>query len=160
MGSRILVGSEIDEGARLLQALDQAGVPVEVAFWLLTEEGSEWDLVLATSLYDSSGSREAISQILDIQRKTRDVEYLAGNLTVVGMKDRRVRALRERLPGGIPRPGYHLGKVYARDVDIADSYVYRVLSSTDEVEQAMPKSHQSARNGTVSARSARIPTGT
>lgn len=159
MGSRLLVGSEIDEGTRLLQALDRAGVPIEVAFWLLTEESSEWHLVLATSLVEESSSREAYRRILDVQRTTEDVEYISGNLTIVGMNDRRVQALREALPTGIPRPGYHLGRVYARDVDIDDSYVYRVLPSIENVEKAMPKSHQSARNGTASSPPARTAAG-
>lgn len=48
-------------------------------------------------------------------------------LGVVGLNDRWVRAIRKRLPRGLPHPGYRLGSFYAEDLEVEDSYVYRML---------------------------------
>jgi hypothetical protein len=72
-------------------------------------------------------------------------------LIIVGMHDSRVRAIQDTLPRGIPRPGYHLGRVYSRDmdVDIDDSYIYRVQPVIEDAEHANAGTPESARNGTL-----------
>src|SRR5436190_1564142 len=55
MVARALVEKNIEQGARLLRALDEAGIPVDVAYWMLASEWSHWWLVLGTPRGDETG---------------------------------------------------------------------------------------------------------
>src|SRR5688572_10673148 len=133
MVARALVGSDIDQGARLLSALDEAVVPIEVAYWLLSPEWSDWWLVLGTPLYDERPTPSALRQVIIVQRSLDDTDYLMDKLGVVGMYHRWVRALRKRLPRGLTQPGYRLGPFCAEDLEVLDSYVYRMQPQADVV---------------------------
>ena len=128
MASIGVVVTGIKEGARLLNALDEAALPIEAAFWLLTAEYSDWRLVLAAPVGEDGTPREMTRRILEVLRSLDDVDYLWDKVTIVGPNDRRVRDLRAALPRGLRKPGYCLGQFYSRELEILDSYVYRVAS--------------------------------
>ena len=131
MAARALVESDFDLGARLLSALDDAGIPIEVAYWMLSPEWGDWWLVLGTPLYDEGTTPSAMRRVVEVQRSLRDSEFLMDKLGVVGMDDRFVRALRKRLRDHLPRPGYPLGSFYAEDLEVEDSYVYRLVPRSE-----------------------------
>jgi len=164
MGTIGLVVTGLDEGARLLNALDEAAVQIEAAFWLLTGEYSDWRLVLATPIADDRGSHEASVQVIEVLRSLDDVDYLMDKVTIVGLNDRRVRDLRNALSRGLPKSGYCLGRYYSRDMEVLDSYVYRVVlpevatKNEDKVHGTVPKSHAS-RNGVTAKRKATAKSG-
>jgi hypothetical protein len=154
MGPRTLVERNIDEGARLLSALDSADVPVDAVFWLLSSEWSDWRLVVATPLYKDGGSDEAYRQILGVHRDTDDTDTLYGCIAVARPDDRRVRAIRSLLRNGLPWPGFRLDGAYAEDVEIIDSYIYRLNPRTGDVEDAAGVHARPSRNGAVAKRKA------
>ena len=150
MAARALVESDIDEGARLLNALDKTGLPIEVAYWMLSPEWSDWFLVLGTPLYDQHLTPSATQQIIDVRRSLENTDFLMGRLGVVPLYHRWVRALRKRLSRGLPHPGYRLGSFYAEDLEVEDSYVYRMLPSNHETNGARTKRRTgSNRAGTI-----------
>lgn len=125
MAARALVDSQIEQGTRLLHALDEVGIRVDVAYWMLSDEWGDWRLVLAAPLLDED--EDLRLRIIDVRRSLDDADLLAGRLGIVGMNHRWVRALKERLPRGLPKPGHWLGGFWARDANLSveDSYVYR-----------------------------------
>lgn len=139
MAARALVDNDIDQGARLLNALDEAGIPIDVSYWMLSPEWGDWWLVLGTPLYDACPTPSATHQIVLVQRSLEGTDYLMDKLGVVGMTHQFVRALRKRLARGLPNPGYRLGSFYAEDLEVEDSYVYRMLTSTYETNGADTK---------------------
>jgi|GEM_PF-581408 len=160
MGPRTLVERNIDEGERLLSALDEAGVPIDAAFWLLSSEWSDWRLVLATPLYDERGSDEAYRQILGTLRATDGTDTLYGCISIARPEDRRVRAVRSALRNELPWPGFRLDGAYAEDVEIIDSYMYRLSPRVvDDACDTTPRSHL-IRNGTTATSKERTPSGT
>ena len=160
MVTRALVESDIDQGARLLSALDEAGVPIEVAYWLLSPEWSDWWLVLGTPLYEERPTPSAMHQVVVVQRSLDDTDYLMDKLGVVPMHHRWVRALRKRLPRGLPTPGYRLGSFYAEDLEVLDSYVYRLSPPTPAEANGMAPKSRAGRNGATPRRKARTASGT
>jgi hypothetical protein len=129
MGARTLVDSEIEQGARLVRALDEAGVPIDAAFWILADAWGYWFMVVATPIYDECGSHEAYERVLPVLRSLDDVDFVMETISVVGHSDWRLRAIRKRLRNGLPRPNYRLGSFYAEDLEVYDSYVYRLTPS-------------------------------
>lgn len=152
MGPRTLVERNVDEGARLLRALDSAGVPVDAAFWLLSSEWSDWRLVVATPLYEERGSDEAYRQILGVHRDTDDTDTLYGCISIARLDDRRVRAIRSLLRRGLPWTGFRLDGAYAEDVEIIDSYIYRLDPRTGDANSGAGPHARPSRNGTAAKR--------
>jgi len=157
MGARTLVGSDVDLGARLLRALDEVGIPIDVAYWMLASEWSHWWMVVATPLGLGGGANEASQQILHVLNRLDDADYLLDKLAIVGLDDYWVRALRKQLPRGLPREGYRLGDFYARDenLDVLDSYVYRLRPNPEAGTNGTTSKRRTQRNSTPSTLRAR-----
>jgi len=147
VAARALVESDIDQGARLLNALDEAGIPIEVSYWMLSPEWGDWWLVLGTPLYDQRPTPSAMHQVVLVQRSVEDTDYLMDKLGVVGLNDRWVRAIRKRLPHGLPHPGYRLGSFYAEDLEVEDSYVYRMLPRSADATNGSTSKRRKGSNG-------------
>ena len=155
MVARPLVESDIEQGARLLRALDEAGIPIDVAYWFVSPEWGDWWLVLGTPLADGTDARTSRLRIIEILRSLDNVEYLMDKLGIVGLDDRWIRALRRAIGDNLPRPGYRLGPFYAEDMEVLDSYVYRLsLPSRAQVNGAT-SGHGAGRNSATSARKTR-----
>ena len=58
MVTRALVADQIDQGVQLLRLLDETGVPIEAAYWMLASEWSAWWLVLVTPRADETARIE------------------------------------------------------------------------------------------------------
>ena len=127
MGATALVSLDIEKGRAVVRALDEAGLDVRAASWLLVAEVSGWRLVLAMPLVDRKGERagyQAIQKVLARQPATLDV--LWHQISVVGLKDplyrllRRVARTGRRAVADI-RFSDHIGD----DVFVEDGYIYR-----------------------------------
>jgi hypothetical protein len=59
-----LVNKDLEVGRRILHALADAHIPVNVAFWANVSEGGEWHLFIATPLVDTQGPKAAYEQVL------------------------------------------------------------------------------------------------
>jgi hypothetical protein len=64
MVTTALVDRDLDIGRRILGALDQAGITVNIAFWAHVPQLSEWQLFIATPLVDSKGPKSAYEEVL------------------------------------------------------------------------------------------------
>jgi hypothetical protein len=120
-----LVEPTISEGARLLNALEKAGFPIDAAFWLYKFESEEWRLTIATPLYDELGPRESYRKIQDVlshehyELRLLDMSVISPNdRLLAGM--RRLLASREEVAGVWLRGNIIDGKL------LDGAYVYRV----------------------------------
>lgn len=160
MVARALVADQIDQGAQLLRLLDDVGIQVDAAYWMLASEWSDWWLVLVTPRADETGPDRVSLQIVELYRTLDDWEYLMGRVGVVGPEHRWARAFREKLPNGPPKPGYWLGDFFSRDgnLEVLDSYVYRLLPSRKRSANGAVKQRKDSRNGTTRRQGARATT--
>ena len=131
MVKTVLVERDIEDGRRLLLALDQTNVPaggfrIAAALWLYSGDPPEWRLIIATPLVDQLGVRStysAIQKVLD--SLSPDIGLTLQNISVVKPGDSLVRTL-----GRVLRVGAAAGVRFARntvgDTYIEDSYIYRL----------------------------------
>jgi hypothetical protein len=64
-----LVEPDIDGGARLVEALDEAEIEVGAAFWFLIPELSAWRLFIASPIVDKRGRRAAYEGVQKVLRQ-------------------------------------------------------------------------------------------
>jgi hypothetical protein len=64
MATATLVDRDLDIGRKILIALAQANIAVNVAFWAYVSQSSEWQFFIATPLVDSKGPKSAYEQVL------------------------------------------------------------------------------------------------
>ncbi len=75
MAAEILVGEDIAAGRNVIEALDNAGFPVDAAFWLYDGNFERWSLWIATPRAGID-LQKAYMTVLDIITKVTDREVL------------------------------------------------------------------------------------
>ena len=132
MDKAILVERDIEDGRRLLKALDEAksgAVPfrIRAAFWLYTTEWLEWRLVIATSLVDERGPRSAYT---DVQAILRSIQPPIGlslqNLAVVSPSDPLVKMFKGAMRVAANSGGVRFTRNMVGGSFIEDAYIYRL----------------------------------
>lgn len=155
MATPTLVDRRIDHGARLLADLDEAGVPIESAFWLFTSEWDEWRLVLATPLYDQFGPLEAYRRLLDVFDADITISFRSDSITAVGTDNIRVQELRSLFRTLPPKFGDRFEDRFIQGQEIENAYVYRLSPSSQHHVNGAASEHRTERNGTTSSRKPR-----
>jgi hypothetical protein len=121
-----LVGPDAKLGLEVLRLLDAAGFPLTVAMWLLNDERDEWELTIATPLYDKLGPKESYRRLL-AALKPLDPHVLHGlAVRILGHKNPLIRGLRRAFAKTASVEGMRLGGHSIGDVWIEDAYVYRI----------------------------------
>jgi len=64
MDKATLVRNDLEIEGRVLEALSRANIPVTLCDWNYVDEINEWQLVVATPVYDSKGPLEAYSRVI------------------------------------------------------------------------------------------------
>ena len=122
----LLVEPNIQNGAEFLHELDEAGLPVSAAFWLLNEEaGIPWRLNIASPIYDELGPTETYRRLQDVLR-ARAHRFDLQDVAAISPTNPTIAALR-RLAGGSPDvAGIRLRGNAGNGIYIEDAYVYRL----------------------------------
>lgn len=91
MGKAALVEPDIESGAALVKALDDANIDVVSAFWLLSSDGGGWSLYVASPLVDRLGPHAVYSKIRSVMQKSQLAAIRIDDISAVSPKDRIVR---------------------------------------------------------------------
>ena len=126
MATQALVDRRIDDGERLLEALDAASLQVPVALWLFTSEWGEWRLTLASPLVDQVGPREVYRQVQRILANMPDLKLRLDQTWVVGLANPLIAALRSAIRIGPENSGVRLTSNVLNGIFVEDAYVYRL----------------------------------
>ena len=119
-----LVVPDVEFGRKILRALDVAQFPLTVAAWL--KENDDWNLVLATPLYEEIGVKEAYRRLL-AALSTEGPVYLAGlPLRLEGQRSPFVKALRKTFGKTVSVEGMRLGGHTIGGTWVGDGYIYRI----------------------------------
>ena len=123
-----LTPQAIQEGAELLQALDEAGLTPDAAFWFYFSDINAWKLVLAEMRVGPDGPREVYRQVQRaLSNRADKIKSFSLADVVVAKPDAPVvsvlkRALRvERNAGGV-----RFSQNMIDGVLIEDAYIYRL----------------------------------
>lgn len=93
-----LVRSDLDIGGRVMAALGRKKIPVILFDWNYVPQLDEWQLIIATPLYDSKGPREAYSRVFSALKEAdiyQDVPLL--RLSLRSPQDPLVKALEREM---------------------------------------------------------------
>lgn len=116
-------------GAKLTQALDEAGLDIVAAFWWYASDADRWRLVFATPEVDSAGPIAVYRRIRAVLARSPGVDIGFSDVGLASPSDTVVSMLR-----GMLRPGHPISSVRVQrsTVDghfIEDAFVYRMLAA-------------------------------
>jgi hypothetical protein len=120
MDQAILVSFDIEKGQRVIDALDRAGYPPEVAMWAMLPQYENWRFVLSSSKIH--GYEELIGHL-------RKADVLPGErpgVLLYEVDDPFIKELREKYAGKERILGNHLGSQYFGKQYVDEAYVYRI----------------------------------
>ncbi len=126
---RYWVDKDIQEGERVIKALDDAGFEVRSAFWFLFPEPNEWRLIIASPYVDKLGPRRAYFQLQRVIKSKRvdpPVDLTLRDFSLVSPKQELVRLLRTFIQTGRGIAHARLTQNIINGVLIEDAYLYRV----------------------------------
>src|ERR1700730_18809400 len=93
MDNATLVEPVVEDGKRLIKALDISGLGVKAAFWLYLEESEEWRLYIATPLVKEYGPREVYSRVLKVLKESKISSIDLSEISVIDTADGLVTVL-------------------------------------------------------------------
>jgi hypothetical protein len=102
MDQRALVENQIDDGFTLAKRLVAQGFPLAATFWVRPSEDGNWNLYLASKVFDESGPSAAYRKVVDVLRQLDDPWLSISEITVIGEKDpitQDVLAIMKKHPG-------------------------------------------------------------
>jgi len=125
MYQTVWVREMIEDGRKLLKALDDLGVPVRAALWFDDPEKMAWKLVIVTSVASSPGPLEAY---LQIQRAMNglNLKIALDDITVMSPSSRKFQEFRRTMEG-VAGEEFLRQKDPSEGVAFEDAYVYRWL---------------------------------
>jgi hypothetical protein len=128
MATATLVSQEIEEGQKLIDALNEAKLSIDSALWLYTSDSETWRLMLASPTCDSKGSLEAYKEILPIFHQVDPkLKIDWTSLVAVSPTHELIKALRQLQKGwDIDLSGKRLTNNMINMMLIEDSYVYQI----------------------------------
>jgi hypothetical protein len=128
MATTTLVSQEIEEGQRLIDALNEANLSIDSALWIYSSESETWELMLTSPTCDREGSLPAYREILSVFREVEPkLKIDWTSLTVVSPKNEFIKGLRQlQLNWHIDLTGKRLVNNVVKEFLIEDGYVYQI----------------------------------
>ena len=126
MDKTVLVSLDLETGAKIIEALDNAGLKVNVALWATLSEYGDSRLILASRHFDDASPIKSYGKVLDTLREEGISTYQAPPLLVLRMNDPFIKELRKIFGKTKSVVGTRLGGQSFGDRFIEDAYVYRI----------------------------------
>lgn len=125
-----LVEHDIEDGGRLIQALDKNGFVVQSAFWYLLPDETEWRLLIASPVVERDGPKKAYQRIQSaLGRMDPSAALELQNISVVSTKDPLVRLLGRALRTGPGISGIRFSRNTIDGTFVEDAYIYRLQAA-------------------------------
>jgi len=127
MDKTALVERNIEDGIRLLEALDQADFQVSVALWLYVAEDEEWRFMVASPLVDQRGTKESYAFFQGVLARLFPPSGISlKQVSVVSPKHDLIKLFRGAVHTGPGISGIRFTGNTINDVFIEDAYIYRM----------------------------------
>ena len=118
---------DIEEGKKLLEALDCSNLSVSAAFWYYLDGPETYRLMIVTPFYDKYGPRKTYEKI---QRATLNskvsINLRWDAVSVLGLKNELYKSLHTTVQTGIDMAGKRLTGSVIDGTYIDDAYFYRL----------------------------------
>ena len=128
MATATLVSQEIEEGQRLIDALNAADLSVDSALWTYAPEPETWRLMLTSPLYDSKGPLKTYYEILSVFREVKpDLKIDWTAIVAVSPKHELIEGLRQlQQDGNLDLSGRRMTNNRVNQTWIEDAYIYQI----------------------------------
>ncbi len=124
MDQATLVNLDVDAGAKVLEALDDAKLKVAVALWMESSDYSNWRLVLSSPAFDQTHPLKAYEQVA--MALHGHFVYDRPPILILPTKDPFIKELRRLFGKTQNVTGMRLGGQTIGNRFISNAYVYRV----------------------------------
>ncbi len=126
-----LFDKDIELGARITNALIEAGIPVVASLWLYDPEASDWQLVVGTPQVDKKGARATYGAVQTVLGNMQPpVELPLWKISVRSPKEPLIKSLRKVMKMSAPvtigglTTGRRLTQSAVNHEFIEDAYIY------------------------------------
>ena len=126
MGSPTLVTFDIEDGERVVDALDKAGKAPNVALWAKLPDYEDWRLVIASDRIDQSSEFIGYTEINDAIRQAGIAVHRKPTIFLRPMNNPMIQALRNAFASAEDTYGMRLGGQMFGDKYLEDAVVYRI----------------------------------
>ena len=128
MATATLVSQEIEEGQRLIDALNAADLSVDSALWIYAPEPETWRLMLTSPLHDRQGSLKTYYEILLVFRQVQpDLKIDWTAIVAVSPKHELIKGLRQlQKDWNLNLSGTRMTNKLVDRTWIEDAYIYQI----------------------------------
>ena len=126
MAPTALVNLDIEDGQKVVDALDKSGTRPSVALWAKLPDYSNWRLILASNDLDKSSQFAAYSEINDAMDKAGIPIHRQPTVLLRRMGSPMIDALRRTFSVAADTYGMRLGGQMFGDQYIEEAFVYRI----------------------------------
>jgi len=124
MDKAALVGLDIETGSRVITTLENSGIRVNVALWMITPEYEDGRLVIASSMLDQNQPLRAYEKVAE-KLQGKFVHSLP-QILIMRMRDPFVQTLRHIFGKTKSVEGMRLGGQTIGGRFVSDAYVYKI----------------------------------
>lgn len=126
MGTQALVTFDIENGERVVEALDKADKAPNVAIWAKLPDYEDWRLVIASDRIDQSSEFTGYSEINEAIRMAGIPNHRRPTIFLRPMNNPMIQALRSAYASMSDNYGMRLGSQMFGDKYLEDAVVYRI----------------------------------
>jgi hypothetical protein len=121
-----LVNFDIENGEKVIAALDKANKSPDVALWAKLPDYENWRLVLASDRFDQSSQFSGYSEINEAMDKAGIPIHRQPAIFMRPMNNSMIKALREAFASANDVYGMRLGGQKFGDKYLEEAFVYRI----------------------------------
>lgn len=128
MATATLVSQEIEEGQRLIDALNAADLSVDSALWIYALEPERWRLMLTSPLHDRKGPLKTYEEILSVFRQVKpELKIDWTGIVAVSPKHELIKGLRQlQQDWNLNLSGKRLTNNMVNGMWVEDAYIYQI----------------------------------
>lgn len=127
MDTTILVDKDIEDGRKLIEALDKSMSNLVGALWFYYSDSREWRLLLVSPLVDSAGPRNCYKVIQSvIEHMSRDFGISLSRISVLSPTDNLIRLLKVAIRTGKEISEIRFTSSTINGVFVEDALIYRL----------------------------------
>jgi hypothetical protein len=127
MAKETLLESDIDAGARFIEALDNDGETVEAAFWFYYPDLSQWKLILFAPAFDKIDLTKAYTKISELLSSRDEIgkNISVADIKILKQKDPLMKLLRSIVRTGKGLSQIRMTSNLLNGIYVEDALIYR-----------------------------------
>lgn len=127
MDKTALEEKDIEEGKKLIAALDKQGLEIDAAMWFYSSDADGWRLLIASPLLERKGPKEAYTLMQSVLRRLSPPPRISlKDISVVSPSHPVIKLLRMAIRTGPGISGIRFTRNVINSTLIEDAYIYRM----------------------------------